>query len=321
MFSSPPTPIPLYQQSFHELNLLSITTPWVSHGHYRDVWKILEDDSGQHPRALKTLQYHHTMDPATMKRHRKDAVAHDVLTSSHYIANIYGYCSNSALHDYSQGGDLSHLFQQGTKPMSKHKLLQLAYRLAASVHDAHHVDDKGQATMVHTDIKPYQWILINGEYQLNDFNRNIFMSWNTALQRTNKFTFTDNGGLWRSPEEYAFANEDEKIDVWSLGNVLYFVLTQGKIPFVTTGVSWNIASVTERVKHGGYPIIKDEQILQSKHTYDVAMLQAMKQCFIADPKKRASSGEIRQIFARALNQLPFETSTSHTDNATNHTTM
>ena len=260
------------------------------------------------------------MDPATMKRHCKDAVAHDVLTSSPYIANIYGYCSNSALHDYSQGGDLSQLFQKDAKHMSKDELLRLAYRLAASVHDAHHVDDQGRATMVHTDIKPHQWILINGEYRLNDFNRNIFLSWNAALQRTNKFTFTDNEGLWRSPEEYAFAKEDEKIDVWSLGNVLYFLLSQGKMPFATTGISWTIATVIERVKQGGHPTIKDENILQSKHPYDVAMLEAMKRCFITDPKKRASSGEIRQLFSKALNQLPSETTSSTTGRGSVDTT-
>ena len=174
--------------------------------------------------------------------------------------------------------------------------------------------------MVHTDIKPHQWILINGEYRLNDFNRNIFLSWNAALQRTNKFTFTDNEGLWRSPEEYAFAKEDEKIDVWSLGNALYFLLSQGKVPFATTGISLTTATVIERVKQGGHPTIKDENILRSKHPYDVAMLEAMKLCFIMDPKKRASSGEIRQLFSKALNQLPSETTKSTTDCATVDTT-
>ena len=50
--------------------------------------------------------------------------------------------------------------------------------------------------MVHNDIKLQQWILINGEYQLNNFNQNEFLSWNPGNTTTNMLCNSANVGQW-----------------------------------------------------------------------------------------------------------------------------
>jgi len=288
---------------FHEIDLATPihdarqSNQWVAQGYYRDVWKIFEYDASAR-RALKTLRYSHEYSPDRFKRHRRDAIAYDVLTSSPYVANIYGFCSNSALHDFSDDGDLSKLFDSNNNP-SKEELLRIAHRLVSSVSDAHHVDERGRATMVHNDIKPNQWIRIDGEFRLNDFNRNKLLTWNPLKNATTKFYFSDNQGKWRSPEEYAKDWSTEKVDIWSLGMVLYFLHSRAS-PF---GNFPDLSSIYEFVKEGGHPIIEDESILRSKHPFDVAILKSMKRCLVKDIDQRASAREVQDIFVKALKQI------------------
>lgn len=73
------------------------------------------------------------------------------------------------------------------------------------------------------DIAVRQFISINGRYQLNDFNTAKFIHWSEKEQAVcpciDTYFFDKN----RSPEE--MRNEvnfiDEKIDVYSLGNIFY----------------------------------------------------------------------------------------------------
>ena len=280
----------------------SPSSQWVANGYSRDVWKILEYNL--HTKlAFKTIRYAQRMDRLHVERHRKDAVAQEVLTSSPYIANIYGFCVHSTLHDFSDSGDLWYNVKQKGLP-TKEERLNIAYRLAASVADAHHFDEHGRATMVHTDIKPQQWIMINGEYQLNDFNRNEFLSWNTERNTTNKFRNSANLGKWRSPEEYSYEDENEKIDVWSLGLVLFFLLT-GEEPFQEL---LDMDALMTLVKQQGkYPHFRTKSRLRSKHPFDVAMLKAMAICFIKDPDERANAQQVKEVFGKVL--YPPETTT------------
>jgi hypothetical protein len=46
---------------------------------------------------------------------------------------------------------------------------------------------------------------------LNDFNRARFMRWNTTSQSLCSFSIANNPGKNRSPEEYSFLPETEKV--------------------------------------------------------------------------------------------------------------
>ena len=183
----------------------------VASGAFRQVFMIREYDGTR--RALKTLRVdsdRKTFDLKSFDRHRRDAVSMDQLTSSPLVVDIYSYCTNSALFDWGEGGDLSVLFgvQVGreiktARPVpSKETLLQIAYNVSLSLAHAHHPDPHGRATLAHTDIKPNQFLYQDGYYKLTDFNRVRFMTYDDNGNVCG-FKVGKNGGIWRAPEEYA----------------------------------------------------------------------------------------------------------------------
>lgn len=152
----------------------------IGSGAYRNAFMVTEFNGAR--RVLKTFRYadnlnvHHQ----SIEKMRLDAVAMEQLTASPYVADIYGYCSLSSLVDYSNEDDLSEIFYQ---KQSKDNLYEIAYAVAASVADTHHPNAEGRPTIVHLDIKPDQWILMNGKYVLQDFNLAQFLSWNSERQQ------------------------------------------------------------------------------------------------------------------------------------------
>ena len=90
--------------------------------------------------AFKTLHYAQPLDHFHIKWHCKVAVAQEILTSSLYIDNSYGFCACSTIHDFSNSGDLWHNVKQKGLPTMEEKL-RIAYWLAAFVADAHHFDE------------------------------------------------------------------------------------------------------------------------------------------------------------------------------------
>jgi hypothetical protein len=147
-------------------------------GGFRKAWMISEYDGTK--RVLKTLRYskRRPFDEQNFNRHRIDAVAMEQLTASPYVADIYGYCANSALVDCSTKRDLSYIFKTENPP-TKDELFKIALDTALAVADVHHFNSDGRATMVHKDISPRQWIHLDGMYKLNDFNLAKFLSWDT----------------------------------------------------------------------------------------------------------------------------------------------
>ena len=197
-------------------------------GAFRHVWVFREYDGTK--RVLKTLRVDSRtkdFDLRAMDRHRRDAISMDQLTASPLIVDIFGYCTNSALFMYGEGGDLRKVFEKQPH-ISDHTLLEIAYNVSLSIAHAHHRDSRGRATMAHTDIKADQFLYQDGYYRLSDFNRVRFLSWHKRKDRYCGFKVAKNGGIWRSPEEFKYERETHKVDIFSLGNVLFFLLARGK---------------------------------------------------------------------------------------------
>ena len=183
---------------FHELDLNNFMRGGeeqlrlVHAGYYREVWMSRDTDGTK--LALKTLRYKggRDFDPRGIDKHRRDAVAMEQLSSSPHIVDIYGHCMNSALVEYAEQG-LDDLFDE-SKP-SKKERLKIAHDVSTALADAHNMDSKGRATIAHTDIKPDQFLLINGTYKLNDFNRAHFLSWDTERNEHCGHTVSLNEGI------------------------------------------------------------------------------------------------------------------------------
>ena len=105
----------------HETDLTNLPAPnrkteqvrLITYGYYRDVWLIHEFNQAK--RVLKTLRYEHDFTPRNYDRHRRDALATERLTKSPHILSIYGYCGNSGLYEYADGGDISRVIWPSKK--------------------------------------------------------------------------------------------------------------------------------------------------------------------------------------------------------------
>jgi hypothetical protein len=280
----------LLDRSYEQIQL-------VAGGAFRWVWKIKEFDGT--PRALKTLRVDSktkVFDLRNFDRHRRDAVAMEQLTASPLVVDMYGYCSNTGLFDWGEGGDLESIFERDPD-ISKEQLLTIAYNVSLSISHAHHFDHKGRATMAHTDIKPDQFLYQNGYYRLTDFNRVRFLMWNDHSNLQCGFRVQKNGGIWRSPEEYNYEIETEKVDVYSLGNVLYFMLT-GEEPWE----EYKPKDVYDMVKNKKRPRIPTA-IRNSRHVYDVYMIKAIEMAWTHSMFDRPSALEIANTLKEGIGEL------------------
>jgi hypothetical protein len=156
---------------------------YIARGGLRETWSFR--DFGGPKRALKMLRLIADDDdddetygftPKLLDKHRRDAVVSEVASSSPYIVKMHSYCAYSAVYDFADGGDLdTYLDEKGSPP--KDQMLRIADRLASSLADLHQVDESGHAAVLHSDIHTKQWIMIDGEYYLNDFNNALFLTW------------------------------------------------------------------------------------------------------------------------------------------------
>jgi serine/threonine protein kinase len=270
----------------------------VAGGAYRWVWMIREYDGTM--RVIKTLRIDSKskkFDLRNFDRHRRDAVAMDQLTASPLIVDMYGYCSNSGLFDWAEGGDLSNIFDNNMTIPSKDRLLMIAYNISMSIHDAHNIDDRGRATIAHTDIKTDQFLFKDGYYRLSDFNRVRFLPFNQETNSSCGFKVAKNGGNWRAPEEYAYGVETEKVDVYSLGNVLYFLLTKLD-PWEDYGDS---NSLYKKVMRGERPKIPKE-LLESDSIFDRSMIQAINLAWTHNAYERPSALEVAQRLKQGIQE-------------------
>lgn len=183
----------------------------IANGYWRDVWKVNEFNYST--KVLKTLRYEHEYEGRNYDRHKRDALAMERMTKSPHVVDIYGFCGNSGLFQYAKGGDITDKIWPRHKKSNLTMIdkLHIATQVAMAVADVHNFDKEGQASMAHTDITPSQFILIDGVFKLNDFNRARFIRWSTELNESCGFYVGKNPGKMRSPEEYKYEEQSEKV--------------------------------------------------------------------------------------------------------------
>lgn len=263
----------------------------IAQGSYRDVWVMEEVDGTRF--SVKTLVYKRTFTYREYDRHRRDAISMSLLTSSNHIPNIYGYCTNSGLFDYSPGGSLEdhiEIQEKEKQPRwSKQQELRFSWQAAAGLADVHGVGMvKDSPSISHTDMNINQYLWLDGMYKLNDFNRARFIRWDIEKNKPCDFYIGASPGRYRSPEEYNSDHYTEKIDVYSLGNVIYAILTK-HAPFY----KMKQRKAMELVKNGKRPPIPDGL----QETEDKAMIDAIKMCWVQNEKERSSARDV-EIFLR-----------------------
>jgi len=157
----------------------------------------------------------------------------------------------------------------------------------------HNVDMEGLPSIAHTDISPSQFLLTaEGKYKLTDFNRVRFLRKNrTAASVPCSYMVGRNPGKFRSPEEYNRSQQTEKVDIYSMGNIFYALLTE-YWPF--EGIDEKEAQ--QKIVDGDRPPI-DDVIRSSGDSLDAIFVKAIGMCWRHNPDKRATAKEVRQYLS------------------------
>ena len=293
-------------EGFHTDHQNREQTRFINQGAFRQVWMIRDAHDGITKRAMKTLRSlrskEKNFDLRNHDRHRRDAMSFEMLKSSPLVVDLYASCSNTAVYDYADRGDLLGIFKgynnQNLTPQQEDKfklhIMKIAYNVSMSIHDAHHFNDRGFATMAHTDIKTDQFIYQDGYYKLSDFNRVRFLTWNPISESPCGFNVGKNGGNYRAPEEYRYDLETEKVDVYSLGNVLYFLLTKEEV-----WKDFNHKEVYAKVMGGVRPKFPPE-ILASDGIFERYMMKAIESAWTHRPADRPSAIQVAEVIKEGI---------------------
>lgn len=290
--------------TFHELSLTEFSRGnkeqlrLIGRGTMRDAWLTRDVDGTK--LALKTLYYGaiREYNRFAFDVHQIDATVMEQLASSPYTTNVHGFCSSSAIVQYGEGL-LRDVFHH-PRP-TKDDLFRIAHNVAAAVADTHQYDDNGKATFADEDIKPDQFLLVDGVYKLNDFNQGRPL-WRDPAGEQICEERTQTDGEYQSPESEQGTGEiTEKADIYSLGYVFYFLLT-GENPFHRM----DPVQQQERRKMGTIPEIHDKSILTSTHPFDITVRKAMGMCLKYSPDDRPSAKEVAAFLLKALKNAGLE---------------
>lgn len=215
--------------------------------------------------------------------------------------NAYGFCGFAVMTPYAHGGTLSsklNAWHKGKLELPPETRLQFAVNVSAGLAAVHDIDGEGLSSVAHGDLKGQQFLFLNDEMKLGDFNRGRFLRRNvTNPQTACTYTIGNNDATFRSPEEYLYEPQTSAIDVYALGSIFYKLLTGNEV--------WHDTDEEEARKYiteGQLPKIDDELVM-SEHPVDVALREAMSMCYVFDPKGRASAADVAAFLKSKLSQL------------------
>jgi eukaryotic-like serine/threonine-protein kinase len=172
--------------------------------------------------VLKVLDKTVVHDEQFLQRFRRECRIISKMQNEHVVA-IYdhGVTDDYAFlaMEYFGGGDLKARIAEGLSSMEALKVLMQLAKALDAVHSA---------GIVHRDVKPQNIMFREG-------NRLALVDFGLAKEVDGRSTVTHAGlvlatPLYMSPEQYQEGRQDERSDLYSVGVILYEMLT-GKLPF------------------------------------------------------------------------------------------
>jgi Tol biopolymer transport system component/tRNA A-37 threonylcarbamoyl transferase component Bud32 len=193
--------------------------------------------------AVKLLRDRFTRDPGRMARFEREAYAASAL-SHPCVLHVYEFGEHEGRHyivtEYVEGPTLRQRIAEGVKPS---EALRIAMQVAEAVAAAH------GAGVIHRDIKPENIVVRpDGYVKVLDFG--IAKLTESEKQAGADAARTETGlvigtARYMSPEQARGLEVDARTDVWSIGVVLYEMLT-GRPPFDGPSNTDVLVSVLER---------------------------------------------------------------------------
>ena len=182
--------------------------------------------------ALKVLGAGHDRDPNFYKRFFLEASVTAKLTHPNTITLYdYGRTDDGVFFiamEYLNGRTLSAAMQQDG-PLAQERVIHIAQQICRSLREAHALG------IIHRDLKPANVMLLR-QHDDHDFVKvldfglvKFFSGENTDSEITNAGTFMGSPH-YIAPEQARNQSPDQRCDIYSLGVLLYHMLT-GKVPF------------------------------------------------------------------------------------------
>lgn len=173
--------------------------------------------------AMKILHYNFSNEQEMNRRFQREALSATSLTHPN-IVSIYDVGEDGDMHylvmEYVKGQTLKQYIQKYA-PLSPTKCVNIMKQLTSAIAHAH------QNQIIHRDIKPQNILMDESEnVKITDFGIAMALE-DTSFTRTNSVLGTVH---YLSPEQARGGTATKKSDIYSLGIVLYELLT-GELPF------------------------------------------------------------------------------------------
>eukprot|EP00537_Pseudo-nitzschia_pungens_P009714 CAMPEP_0172381672 /NCGR_PEP_ID=MMETSP1060-20121228/71072_1 /TAXON_ID=37318 /ORGANISM="Pseudo-nitzschia pungens, Strain cf. cingulata" /LENGTH=384 /DNA_ID=CAMNT_0013109459 /DNA_START=610 /DNA_END=1764 /DNA_ORIENTATION=+ len=304
--------------SFHETPLMDSEATIIGAGTYRQAM-ILNNHFGQEQETIVVKDIHMRFDFEydVYEYTRMDALVAERLTSSNRIYNIYGACGVGIMSEYLFNGQIESIaipeddieFPTWTNHADETDVplicyndllavtkLEISYYMAEALADLHGYSG---GVIVHQDIKLDQFFFNNNMtgVVLNDFNRAEFMLWDEDEEKYCTYREGYGAGNWRSPEEYYDEFLDEKVDVFSLGNNMYGLLT-GLMVFHEAE---SYDEVQYRVRRGEKAYIDPRYKERSRA--EAKLAEIIDKCHEYYPEHRPSIFQVADMLWEALEEV------------------
>ncbi|MEK6268847.1 MAG: Stk1 family PASTA domain-containing Ser/Thr kinase [Planococcus sp. (in: firmicutes)] len=173
--------------------------------------------------AIKILRYDFSNEEELRRRFQREALSTTSLAHPN-IVNIFDVGEDGPIHylvmEYVPGKTLKDYIIEHS-PVSPERAVEIMKQLASALAHAHHNQ------IVHRDIKPQNILMDDhGNVKISDFGIAMALS-ATSYTQTNSVLGTVH---YLSPEQARGGTANKKSDIYSLGIVMYELIT-GKLPF------------------------------------------------------------------------------------------
>ncbi len=177
--------------------------------------------------AIKILKPEYTKDVKVLDSFRRESQAAASLSHPN-IVNIYDVGREGNIHyivmELIEGMTLADMIDEES-PMPYKKVINITRQIAAGLSFAH------KNNIIHRDIKPHNILMTrDGVAKIADFGIAKAISESTIMKKTTGDDMVMGSVHYFSPEQARGGYVDAKSDIYSLGIVMYEMLT-GRVPF------------------------------------------------------------------------------------------